>query len=148
MMSKVPERVRAVMQAVNNLHILATVDAAGRPQMRWMGALVEDPQKPWIFYLVCGKNSRKMQQIAQNPHAQLLFTKQEDWQVATLSGQAEAVDTPELRKMLWESIPAISQYFSGPDDPNLGIIQFTTQCMELLAMHESHEPYCFELSAS
>jgi general stress protein 26 len=144
-MSDIPARVREVMQAVGNMHVLATVDAEGRPQMRWMGALVEDPDQAWTFYLACGKESRKMKQIAGNPHAQLIFSKQDDWQVATLSGTAEAVDCVHCRKLLWDGVPAMGNYYSGPDDPNMGIIRFTTKCLELLAMSEGHETHCFEL---
>jgi len=144
-MSEIPDRVRQVMAAVHNVHVLATVDAEGKPQMRWMGAVVEDPDAPWTFYLACGRNSRKMAQIAQNNHAQLLFSKEDDWQVATLSGTAEAADTPAIRQLLWNAIPDMDKYYSGVDDPNMGIIKFTTRCLELLAMSEAHEPYCFEL---
>lgn len=144
-MSEIPDRVRSVMSAVQNLHVLATVDVDGRPHMRWMGALVEDPKQPWTFYLACGKGSRKMQQLAANPHAELLFTKQDTWEVATLDGIGESVDTPEIRQLLWEACPAMRQYYSGVDDPGMGIIKFTTRCMELLSMQEGHEPYCFDL---
>jgi general stress protein 26 len=144
-MSDIPDRVREVMQAVGNVHVLATVDAEGKPQMRWMGALVEDPDTPWTFYLACMAGSRKMQQLAANAQAQLLFTKQDDWQVATVSGTAEAVDCPEIRKLLWDTIPAMHTYYSAADDPKMAILKFTTKCMELLAMSEDHKVHCFEL---
>lgn len=144
-MSETPERVREIMQAVGNMHVLATVDAEGAPRMRWMGALVEDPQTPWTFYLACGVGSRKLQELAQNDHAELLFSQTERWHVASLSGTAEAVDSPELRQLLWDSVPGMRQYYSGVDDPKMAIIRFTTRCMEVLAMDESREPYCFEL---
>jgi general stress protein 26 len=144
-MSDVPDRVREVINAVQMMHVLATVDADGKPHTRWMGALVEDPQYHWTFYLACHKGSRKMVQLAANPHAELLFTKQETWQVASLSGTGEAVDTPEIRALLWEACPPMRRYYSGVDDPSMGIIQFTTRCMELLSMQDGHEPYCFEL---
>lgn len=144
-MAELTDCVREIMAAVKNVHLLATVDAQGQPQMRWMGALVEDPQAPWTFYLACGKNSRKMQQIAQNPAAQLLFSKQDDWQVAMLSGTAEDVDTPELRALLWENIPMMDQYYSGQDDPNMGIIRFVTKTLEVLCLQEGHEPRTIEL---
>lgn len=144
-MSDVPDRVREVMQATDNVHVLATIDAEGKPQMRWMGALVEDPETPWTFYLACMKGSRKMQQLAQNPNAQLLFSQIEDWKVASVSGTTEAVDCEHCRQLLWDNVPAMQKYYSGVDDPNMGIIKFTAKCMELLAMQEEHEPYCFEL---
>ncbi len=144
-MAEILQRVRKVMDELDGLHVLATVDEEQRPQMRWMGALVEDPDQPWTFYLACGKDSRKMHQIATNNHAQLLFTNVSEWQVAALSGTAESVDTPEIRALLWEKIPVMEKYYSDVNDPQMGIIKFTTRCMKLLCMHESHEPYCFEM---
>lgn len=144
-MAELPDLVRDIMQAVKNVHVLATVDAEGAPQMRWMGALCENPKTPWTFYLVCGKNSRKMHHIAANNQAQLLFSKEDDWQVATLSGTATAVDTPELRSLLWTGIPMMSTYYSGPDDPSMGIIEFKTQRLELLALNEGPEPHSLEI---
>lgn len=139
------DRVREIMEAVQRVHVLATVDSEGRPQMRWMGALVEDPKTPWTFYLACSSGSRKMQQIAANPHAQLLFTKQDDWQVASVSGEAEAVDSPELRQMLWEAVPVMSEYYKGPDDPAMAIIRFKACCGEVLSMQEGTAPARFEV---
>lgn len=144
-MSDIAERVRKVMETVQKVHVLATVDAEGKPHMRWMGAIVEDPEKPWTFYLACGKDSRKMRQLAANSNAQLLFSQMDDWLVATLSGTAQGVDTPQLRQLLWDAVPAMQKYYSGIDDPTMGIIKFTTSCLELLAMQERHEPYCLVL---
>jgi len=50
-MLETPDRVREIIKAVGGMHVLATVDAEGAPRMRWMGALVKDPQKPRTFYL-------------------------------------------------------------------------------------------------
>jgi len=144
-MSDVPDRVRQVMAAAQNVHVLATVDAEGKPHTRWMGAIVEHPEQPWTFLIACGKDSRKMAQIAANNQAQLLFTKQDTWEVATLSGTAEAVDCEHCRKLLWEACPPMRQYYTGVDDPSMGIIMFTTKCMELLAMQEGLKTYCLEL---
>lgn len=145
MMSEVVDRVRKIMEAVHNVHVLATVDAEGRPQMRWMGAIAEDPKTPWTFYLACHKGSRKLQQLAKNNRAQLLFSQVEQWQVASVSGMAQEVDTPELRQLLWDAIPQMRQYYSGVDDPKMGIIKFTACCGELLAMQEGMEPQGFEV---
>lgn len=141
-MSDLPDQVRAVMQAVHNLHVLATVDAEGKPHLRWMGALVEDPEHPWTFYLACGKNSRKMAQLAANANAQLLFTNQDTWEVATLSGIAEAVDSRQTRQMLLEAVPQIRRYYSSADDPAMGVIKFTTRCLEMLSI-ATHKTECF-----
>ncbi len=139
-MSDTAERVRGIMAAQHNLHVLATVDAEGRPHCRWMGALVEDSQAPWTFYLACGKTSRKMEQIAANPNAQLVFTDPVKWEVATLSGTAAAEAGQAAREWLFAAVPAMKNYYSGPTDPGLGVIKFKANCLELLAMHENHGP--------
>ena len=141
-MSDTLERVRGIMAAQHNLHLLATVDAEGRPHCRWMGALVEDPQAPWTFYLACGKASRKMAQIAANPNAQLVFSDPVKWDVATLSGTAVAETGQAARQWLFDEVPAMKTYYSGPTDPTMGVIKFKARCVELLAAHESHEPVC------
>lgn len=139
-MSDTAQRVRGIMAAVHNLHVLATVDAEGRPQCRWMGALVEDPQSPWTFYLACGKDSRKMVQIAGNPNAQLVFADQTNWEVATLSGTALIETGPAPRQWLFDAVPAMKSYYTGPDDAGLGVIRFRARCLELLTSHGGHEP--------
>ena len=65
--------------------------------------------------------------------------------MATVCGKAEAVDTPEARQLLWEACPPMRQYYSGVDDPSMGIIKFTTCCLELLAMADGMEPQHFAL---
>lgn len=144
-MSDTVERTRGIMAKVHNMHILATVDGEGKPHCRWMGALVEDPNSPWTFYLACGKQSRKMGQIAANPNAQLVFSDEKTWEVATLSGTAVAEDSAEARQWLWDAIPMRKKYYSAADDPSMGVIKFKAECVELLAMHENREPERLEL---
>lgn len=144
-MSDITARVREIMAGVQNMHVLATVDADGQPHMRWMGALVEHPEQPWTFFLACNKDSRKMGQIAANPNAQLLFTNQDTWAIATLSGAAEAVDCEHARQLLWDGVPAMRRYYSGADDPNMGVIMFKTKCLESVSMAEGLQVHCLEL---
>lgn len=144
-MSATIERVRGIMAGQHNMHVLATVDGEGRPHCRWMGALVEDPSTPWTFYLACGKASRKMTQIAANPNAQLVFTDQTTWDVATVSGTAAAEKGQAARQWLFDAVPAMKTYYSGPADPALGVIKFRATGLEVLAMKESHEPVRLDL---
>jgi general stress protein 26 len=147
-MSDTPDRVRTIMAKTHNMHILVTVDVEGKPHARWMGALVESPESPWTFYLACGANSRKMGQIAANPHTQLVFTDQTKWEVATLVGLAEASVDAEPRQLLWDSIPMIKKYYSGPRDEKMGVIKFQTKSLELLCMHENREPVFLDVDTS
>ena len=145
-MSDTLERVRGIMAQQHNLHVLATVDGQGRPQCRWMGALVEDPTAPWTFYLACGKASRKMTQIALHPYAQLVFTDQAKWEVATLSGIAVIEPGQAARQWMFAAVPAMTTYYSSPTDPALGVIKFKTQRAELYAMHENRDPVSVALA--
>jgi general stress protein 26 len=144
-MSDTMARIRSLIEAVRPLCVLGTVDGECRPQVRWMGGLVDDPQQPWVFYLTSSTQARKMTQIAANPAAQLMFNSADYQQVATLSGTAEAVDDREIKQKLWEAVPQLKQFFSSFEDPGLGVIRFTTNSMELLALAEQHEPYRVEL---
>ena len=140
----IKSRVKALLGDGNVQFIMATVDADSKPCMRWMGAFARDPENPWVLYAASFSGARKMQQIAANPNMQLLFAKPDFSEVATLIGTAEAENSPEIKQLVWNAIPALAQYFTSPEGEDYGLIKFTTKCMELLAMQEQHEPYCVE----
>ena len=120
--------------------VLATVDGEQRPQMRWMGGLFRSPQRKHVLYMCCGAQSRKMAQIAGNPNAQLLFSAPDFGCIVTVEGTAVAVNDPDVKRMVWENMPGAQKYFDSPVNPNFGVIEFTTKCLEVLCMNESHEP--------
>ena len=74
------------------VYVLATVDAENGPQMRYMGALVFEGD--FEVLMVSSSTARKVEQIAQNPRAQLLFASEDYKRVATLSGTA-TMDAPD-----------------------------------------------------
>jgi general stress protein 26 len=115
--------------------VLATAGEGGAPRMRWMGALLLE--EPLTLYMACGASSRKMDQVRGNPQAQVMFQNAEFSEVVTLSGECEVRDEAEIKQRLWESLPAMEQYFKGPDDPGLGVLKFVTKRVELLGL-QSH----------
>lgn len=137
----VKARAKALMGGGTVPFVMATVDADGKPCMRWMGAYCPDPNNEWILYSACFSGSRKTRQIAANCHMQLMFTSVDYSEVATLIGIAEKVDCPETKKLIWDTVPACADYFSAPDGEDFGVIKFTTKRLELLAMDEKPEPY-------
>jgi general stress protein 26 len=141
----IKDRVQALLGEGNAQFIMATVDADGKPCMRWMGAFARDPGDPWVLYAASFSGARKMKQIAANPNMQLLFAKPDLSEVVTLIGTAEVEGSPEIKQLLWDAIPMLGQYFTSVEGEDFGIIRFTTKCMELLAMQEQHEPYCLEV---
>lgn len=120
--------------------VLATVDGQQRPQMRWMGGLFQDPDRKRVLYMCCGARSRKMAQIADNPNVQLLFTAPDFECVVKLEGSAVAVVEPSVKRMVWNNMPGAQKHFTSPDAPGFGVIEFTTEGIEVLCTNESHEP--------
>jgi general stress protein 26 len=112
--------------------VLATVDRSGYPQMRWMGAAVLDD--PLTVYMAAGAGSRKMDQIEANSKSEIIFQNQDFSRVATISGRCRLVDDPETKRRVWDAMPAASHYFSGPEDSNFGVIEFTAERVEMLGL--------------
>lgn len=123
--------------------VLATVDQQGMPQMRWMGGVVVE--EPLTVYLVAGAQSRKMHQIQAHPHAQVLAQDEGFARVVTCSGGAELVQDADVKKRVWDGMPGAARFFSGPDDPNLGVLAIKVARVELLAIRESHSPLVAQL---
>jgi len=117
--------------------VFATVDADGGPRMRWMGDLMLE--EPFIIYMAAGAGSRKLGQLAANPKAQLLFQSPDYSTVATLYGECVVVDEAALKQRIWEAIPALVRFVSGPDDPSLAVLRFTTRRLEVMKLHETGE---------
>ncbi len=123
--------------------MLGTVDQQGGPQMRWMGGLVLE--EPLVVWMACGAQSRKVAQLAANPQAQLVFTSPDYMTVATLSGTCEIRADAESRQKVWDGIPALARYSSGPQDPAMVAMRFVTQRVELLGMAAGMQPQVAEL---
>jgi len=123
--------------------VLATVDQEGAPQVRWMGALFTE--EPFTIYLAAGAESRKMAQIRGNPKSQLMFQAEDFSKVATLSGTSTVVSDAAVKEKVFAGIPAAGQYFSGPDDPNFGVIKFQARKIEMLGLSEGMSTDSVEL---
>ena len=141
----IKSRVKALLGDGAAQYVMATVDAEGQPCMRWMGAFARDPENQWVLYAASFSGARKMQQIAANPNMQLLFVKPDFSEVATLIGAAEIETSPEIKQLVWNSIPMLSQYFTSVEGEDFGLIKFTTKRLELLAMQEQRTPFCVEI---
>ena len=118
--------------------VFATVDAEGGPRMRWMGGLLLE--EPLTIYMACGASSRKMDQIRGNPKGQLMFQTEGFREVVTLYGTCQIIDDPQIKQKVWEAMPALANFMAGPDDPNLGVIRFRTERVEVVAAERHGEP--------
>ena len=125
------------------VYVLATVDAENGPQMRYMGALVFEGD--FEVLMVSSSTARKVEQIAQNPRAQLLFASEDYKRVATLSGTATMEDSLEKKREVWEKIPACADYHESPEAPDFGLIRFKANVIEYIDLEIGHEPFRVEL---
>lgn len=139
------EIIRAAQELTkaNRVFVLATVDQAGVPQVRWMGGCLLD--EPMTLSMATKAKSRKMDQIRAHPQAQLMFQDEECTRVATVTGTCEVDDTLESRRRLWQAIPELARHVSAPEDPALGVIKFVGSRIELLKMTAGAVPEVAEL---
>lgn len=121
------KRAREIISSAD-VFVLSTVDARNQPQSRLMGAKLVD--KGLTIFMETYADSRKVKQIKKNPRAQLLFATNDNSEVVTLSGKASMDSSMNVRKRIWRENPASADYFSGYDDPALGLIKFKPQRLE------------------
>ena len=119
------------------LFVLSTVDEAGAPQSRLMGAIL---LKDWnILYMASDSDARKVTQIEKNPNVQVLCWSADCSAVATVSGTATMEKSAKSRKEFWDAVPACAKHYSGPDDAGLGIIRIRLREGEYLDCAAGYE---------
>lgn len=121
------KRAREIVNSAE-VFVLSTVDGRGRPQSRFMGAKLVD--KGITIYMETYARSRKVRQIEKNPRVQLLFATKNYSEIVTLSGKAAMDKSMSVRKRIWRENPNSVKYFSGYDDPALGLIRFKPARLE------------------
>lgn len=114
--------------------VLATVGEDGGPRMRWMGALYLE--EPMTIFMAGGTHARKMGQIRANPLGQLIFNAPDFSKVVTLFGKCSVIEDAAMKHKLWDTIPQLANYMSGPDDPEFGVVRFDATKIELLMIRE------------
>jgi len=103
--------------------VLATIDENGFPQMRIMYTVrVADD---WKVYYLTAKMCKKCAQIEKTPNVGIEWTNPETWECVDYKGLARLTNDGELSRSLWND--EFKAYFSGPDDPNLVIIEVSPQ---------------------
>jgi general stress protein 26 len=137
----------AELLSENPNYVLATVDMSNAPQMRWMGAIVRDPGHPHVFYMASASRARKVAQLLANPAAQLLLNTPDFACVGTVAGHATMEMDQAVKNRVWDSIPQATQYFSGPEGEDFGVIRFAVTHIEVLCLGSSHEPICVDIPA-
>jgi len=113
---------------------VATIDADGLPQARVMfnarnrdrfPALVplfKGHDRDFLIYLGTNTSSPKIRQLRADPSIAVLFADPPRYHSLMLSGRAEIVEDPAVKKALWQEGWEI-YYPGGPDDPDYTVIR-------------------------
>ena len=139
------DRAREMMGNNSAMFIMGTVDADNRPRMRWMGAIVRDPEDENAYYMASMSGARKVTQLTANQATQLLFNSEDFSCVVTADGRSEMVEDMTIKRIVWDAIPASGEYFESPESEAFGVIKFVADSIEVLCMAEGHEPVCIDL---
>lgn len=113
---------------------VATIDPDGLPQIRVMfnlrnrerfpslAPLFEGRGRDFLVYLGTNTSSPKIPQLKTNPAIAILFADAVRFHSLMLSGRAEIVEDPALKKALWQDGWEI-YYPAGPGDPDYTVLR-------------------------
>jgi general stress protein 26 len=119
------------------------LDILQQPQLACLATITSEG-KPWVRYVFClgredmtirfatFKDSRKVAQIRSNPEVHLtcgVATPAEMKPYLQIQGRAVFFTDTAERHGFWKE--SLKSYFSGPDDPNYGVVVITPYCIEL-----------------
>ena len=125
---------KRALEIVNSsdVFVLSTVDARNRPQSRVIGSRLVD--RGLTVFMETYVDSNKVKQIKKKPSVQLLFPTKDYSEVVTLSGKATIEESMAVKKRVWEKNPSSSKYFSGYNDPRLGVIKFKPESLTYIGL--------------
>ncbi len=119
------------------LGMLTTVDEAGVPHARWMGAAAMGGGLSEI-YTLCGRNTRKIQQIQANPNVCWVFSTEDYTDVVSLYGKAEVLTAPLIRQNVFDRLMDCARTWamnalSADENIEFVTIKTTVERVELLS---------------
>ena len=110
---------------------LATIED-NQPRVRPMMPHLNDDGK--LLLALLGR-SRSIAQIKENPRVEFCFVDRKMW-YARVSGKAVISDNKENKETLWNNIPMLKQYFSGPEDANFILAEIDIETVEAMTPHQ------------
>jgi uncharacterized pyridoxamine 5'-phosphate oxidase family protein len=86
------------------------------------------------FWIATGRRSAKARQILRNPNVEFCLPLTETCGTGYLrvAGVATVETDAETRKKIGAQIPFLSEYWAGPDDPNVALFRITRVEIEYL----------------
>ena len=125
----------------------ATPAAEGGVSARVVAPIPAMPdEEDWTIYLVTSSRSRKAAEIARSERLTLGYQHHPDRSYVVLSGHAALVAERSLVRARWHD--AWRLYFpGGPEDPDVILVRFAVDCIELCMRGVSPEPFGIRYAA-
>jgi general stress protein 26 len=131
-MTELEEKIIEKMKE-HTLASFATLTLDGKPWTRYVVVKADDHMNIWFATF---KNSRKVQQIADNPEVHLVLGVA-DPDTATswlqVQGRAEILEDVDTKNAVWYDF--LNSIFSGPDDPNYAVCKVKPYRIEFFLMN-------------
>ncbi len=116
---------------------LATMEN-NQPRVRPMMPYLTDEGELLLALL---PRSRSLPQLKANPKIEVCFVDRKMW-YCRITGKAQISGNFEKKSLLFNNIPMLRQYFSGPEDKNLNFVEISIENIEAMTPH-SKEPEKF-----
>lgn len=78
--------------------------------------------------------SRTIPQIKANPNIEVCFVDRKMW-YCRVSGTAVMTNDLEKKKLVFENVPMLRQYFAGAEDPGYHLAVITIKAVEAMTPH-------------
>lgn len=106
---------------------LATVEN-GKPRVRPMMPHLNDDGKLLLALL---SHSRTIPQIKQNPKVEMCYIDRKMC-FCRIAGTAVVSEDVGKKEIVWNNIPMLRNYFSGPQDPNYVLLEIDSETIETM----------------
>ena len=121
--------------------VLATAEG-DQPRARPMMPYLQDSGK---LLLACLPTCRTIQQVEINPKVELCYIDRR-MNFARIQGEAVRSDDQDKKECLWNHVPMLRQYFTGPDDEALNLLEIKPVNVEIMTPQQV-EPETLSLAA-
>jgi len=78
--------------------------------------------------------SRTIAQIKANPNVEVCYVDRKMW-YCRVSGTAAISDDIAKKRIVFENVPMLRQYFAGPEDPNFHLAVIEIKSVEAMTPH-------------
>jgi general stress protein 26 len=130
------QKIVEIMKKASDFSFFATGDG-DQPRVRPMSACVEDNMSVWLATM---SNSRKAQQVKQNPKVSLAFVVPPmGEETAIIIGEAEIVEDTEQKKRVWGLLSYDPKQFwpDGPESKDYCLLKINIKQVEWWESHQS-----------